>query len=95
MEISIPKVFVKSSEADGSSIAPSEEWFKDKEENILAKLKDLYPHIKFNVYEIRNSKDVSEFLEKESNTRRSIWRSLDYLLGRDGRQFLEIMTIGK
>jgi len=70
-------------------------WFKDIRENILTKLKDLYPHIKFNVYEIRNSKDVSEFLEKESNTRRSIWRSLDYLLGRDGRQFLEIMTIGK
>jgi len=66
MEISIPVVFVKPSEGAIGGPPASEEWFKDIEENVLTKLKELYPHIKFNIYEIRNSRDVSEFLKKES-----------------------------
>ena len=66
MGISIPVVFIKPSEGAIGGPPASEEWFKSIEEKVLGKLKELYPHIKFNVYEIRDSIDVSEFLEKES-----------------------------
>jgi len=42
MGISISKVFVKPSEEAIGGPPASGEWFKDKEENILAKFEELY-----------------------------------------------------
>lgn len=66
MELTIPLAFIKPVEGAIGGPPESDRWFKSIEEKVLMKLRELYPHIKFNVYEIRDPNDVNKFLKIES-----------------------------
>lgn len=46
----------------------SEEWFSKIKNAVIEKLKAMYPEIEFTVYDIKESEDVREFLDKEAES---------------------------
>jgi len=46
----------------------SEKWFSEKKQKVLDKLHTMFPDIKFVTYDIRNVNDVSDFLDRESDS---------------------------
>ncbi|MCD6488744.1 MAG: hypothetical protein J7K21_05925 [Desulfurococcales archaeon] len=64
----IPLVFIDPPLGAIGGPPDSEKWFEEIKSRVIARARELYPHIEFHVYDVRDLEDVRELLKKEADS---------------------------